>query len=153
LSGVINGWNATQAGTLTPAGQALVNAGLFSTSQLQQLGGVKPYVATPPKGEVGNGIFREVSMVLSWPIKIRENLSIEPSISAFNVFNLANFGRLDGHLNNQVTPFASGVTGTAGQVNGTTAGLPRESVRIGTGSGIFSQGAPRQVEFGLRLNF
>jgi hypothetical protein len=153
LSGVINTWNSTEAGTLTPAGQALVGAGLFTQSQLQQLGGVKPYVALPPPGEVGNGIFREVSMVLSWPIKIRESLSIEPSISAFNVFNLANFGRLDGSLNNQVTPFAPGSTGPAGNVNGTTTGLPRESIRTGTGSGIFSQGSPRQVEFGLRLNF
>jgi len=26
-------------------------------------------------------------------------------------------------------------------------------VRIGTGSGVFSLGAPRQVEWGIRLNF
>jgi hypothetical protein len=153
LSGLINTWNSTQAGSLTPAGQALVGAGLFTQSQLVQLGAVKPYVALPPPGEVGNGIFREVSMVLSWPIRIREGMTIEPSISAFNVFNLANFGRLNGLLNNQVTPFAPGTTGPAGNVNGTSTGLPRESVRTGTGSGIFSQGAPRQVEFGLRLYF
>ncbi len=153
LSSVINAWNGTQAGTLTPAGQALVAAGLFTTTQLQQLGGVKPFVAPPSPGAVGNGIFRQVSTVLAWPIKLTERFSLEPSIAAYNVFNLANFGRLDGHLNNQVTPFAPGSTGPAGNVNGTTAGLTRESVRTGTGSGVFSGGAARQVEFGLRLNF
>jgi hypothetical protein len=153
LSNVINNYNSTQAGTLTPAGQALVGAGLFTIAQLQQLGGVKPFVAPPPPGAVGNGIFREVSMVLSWPIKLTERFSLEPSIAAYNVFNFADFGRLDGHLNNQVTPFAPGTTGPAGNVNGTSAGLSRDSVRTGTGSGVFSAGAPRQLEFGLRLNF
>jgi hypothetical protein len=152
LTSSINNWNNTQAGTLTPAGQALVSNGLFTTAQLQQLGAVKPFVATPPPGEVGNGIFREVSTVLSWPIKIRERFSIEPSIAAYNAFGFANFGRLDGHLVN--APFLSQVPpGPEGNVNGTTAGTPRDSVRIGTGSGVFSSGAPRQVEFGLRVNF
>ena len=92
-------------------------------------------------------------MVLAWPIKLKERFSLEPSIAAYNVFNLVNFGRLDGHLNNQVTPFDPGITGPPGNVNGTTAGPSRDSVRIGTGSGVFSSGAPRQLEFGLRLNF
>ena len=153
LGKVIDAWNSTQAGTLTPAGQALVGAGLFTAAQLQQLGGVKPFVAPPPPGAVGNGIFRQVSMVLAWPIKLKERFSLEPSIAAYNVFNLVNFGRLDGHLNNQVTPFDPGITGPPGNVNGTTAGPSRDSVRIGTGSGVFSSGAPRQLEFGLRLNF
>ena len=153
LSKVINAWNTTQAGSLTPAGQALVGADLFTITQLQQLGGVKPFVALPPPGNVGNGIFRQVSMVLAWPIKLRERFSLEPSIAAYYVFNLVNFGRLDGHLNNQVTPFDPGITGPAGNVNGTAAGSSRDSVRTGTGSGVFSSGAPRQLEFGLRLNF
>ena len=153
LSNVINAWNGTQAGTLTPAGQALVGAGLFTIAQLQQLGGVKPFVALPPPGAVGNGIFRQVSMVLAWPIKLTERFSLEPSIAAYNVFNLVNFGRLNGNLNNQVTPFAPGTIGSAGNVNGTTAGSSRDSVRAGTGSGVFSSGAPRQLEFGIRLNF
>jgi hypothetical protein len=153
LTNSISNWNSTQAGTLTPAGQALIAANLgFTTTDLQALGAVKPYVAPPPPGEVGNGIFREVSTVLSWPIKIGERFSIEPSIAAFNAFGFANFGRLDGHLVN--APFLSQVPpGPQGNVNGTTAGTPRDSVRIGTGSGVFSAGAPRQVEFGLRVNF
>jgi hypothetical protein len=159
LAASIGNWNSTQAGTLTPAGQALVGAGYFTTAQLQTLGAVKPFVAPPPPGEIGNGIFREVSTVLAWPIKITERFSIEPSIAAYNVLGLSNFGRLNGSLNNSVTPFAPGTIGPNGNVNGTTntsdgnSPTNNNSVRIGTGSGVFSQGAPRQVEFGMKFNF
>jgi hypothetical protein len=153
LANLINSWNSTTAGTLTPAGLALVGAGLFTSQQLEALGAVKPYVIPPPPGAVGNGIFREVSTTLAWPIKLTERFSIEPSFSAFNVFNLANFGIENGFLTNSVTPFAPGSTAPAGNVNGTSSGSTRESLRIGTGSGVFSLGAPRQVEWGIRLNF
>jgi hypothetical protein len=154
LTNVINNWNGTQAGTLTPAGQAVVAAGLMTTGDLQALGGTKPYLALPPVGAVGNGIYREVDAVLAWPIKITERFSIEPSVSAFNVFNLANFNTLEfGFMPYSVTPFAAGTTGNAGSVNGTANGLTRNSLRTGTGSGVFDNGAPRQVEFGLKLNF
>jgi len=154
LTNLINNWNSTVAGTaLTPAGQALVGAGLFTTAQLQALQATKPFVAPPPSGAVGNGIFREVSTTLAWPIKLTERFNIEPSVSAFNVFNLANFGTELGFLPYSQTPFPAGVTGNAGSVNGTTSGASREALRTGTGSGVFSLGAPRQLEFGLRLNF
>jgi hypothetical protein len=154
LANLINGWNSTVAGSaLTPAGQSLVAAGLFTTGQLQQLQATKPFVAPPPSGAVGNGIFREVSTTLAWPIKLTERFNIEPSVSAFNVFNLANFGTELGFLPYSQTPFPVGSTGNAGSVNGTASGPTRESLRTGTGSGVFSLGAPRQMEFGLRLNF
>jgi hypothetical protein len=154
LANLINSWNSTVAGTaLTPAGQSLVAAGLFTSSQLQQLQATKPFVAPPPSGAVGNGIFREVSTTLAWPIKLTERFNIEPSVSAFNVFNLANFGSELGFFPYSQTPFPVGATGNAGSVNGTASGPTRESLRTGTGSGVFSLGAPRQLEFGLRLNF
>ena len=153
LVNLINGWNSTTAGTLTPAGQSLVATGLFTTAQLQELQATKPYLAPPPAGAVGNGIFREVSTTLAWPIKLTERFSLEPSFSAFNVFNLANFGTEFGGMPYSVTPIAPGSVGSAGSVNGTASGSTRESVRIGTGSGVFSLGAPRQVEWGIRLNF
>ncbi|MFZ0283640.1 MAG: carboxypeptidase regulatory-like domain-containing protein [Terriglobales bacterium] len=154
LANLINNWNSTVAGTaLTPAGQSLVAAGLFTTGQLQQLQATKPFLAPPPPGAVGNGIFREVSTTLAWPIKLTERFNIEPSVSAFNVFNLANFGTELGFIPYSQTPFPSGATGNAGSVTGTASGPTRESLRTGTGSGVFSLGAPRQVEFGLRLNF
>ena len=153
LTNVINSWNSTQAGTLTPAGQSLVGAGLFTVAQLQALQATKPYLAAPPPNAVDNGTFREVSTTLAWPIKLTERFSIEPSFSAFNVFNLANFGAEFGALPYSLTPYAPGSVGNAGSVNGTAQGSSRESLRVGTGSGVFSLGAPRQVEWGLRLNF
>jgi hypothetical protein len=157
VGAAISNWNTNQAGQATPAGQALIDAGLMSLADLQALGGVKPYIASPPPNQTGNTIYKEISTVLSWPIKVRENLSIEPSISAFNVFNFSNFNRLTGGLNN--AGFAGQAPpGSSGSVNGTTsthtaATGDLNSVRIGTGSGVFAVGGSRQVEFGLRINF
>jgi hypothetical protein len=53
LNRVISNFNARTADTLTPAGQAFVKAGLFTTSQRTQLGAVVPGVALAPAGEVG----------------------------------------------------------------------------------------------------
>jgi hypothetical protein len=148
----INNWNTTQANTPTPAGQALVAAGLFRVDQLQTLGGVKEQLATPPANEAGNTFYKEISTVLSWPIRLKERFVLEPSISAFNVFNMANFSRLGG--------IGQLLSGAPGSVNGTQNSHTApggvgdlNSVRIGTGSGVFAVGAPRQVEFGLRLTF
>jgi len=82
--------------------------------------------------------------VLAWPIKFRERFTIVPSIAFFNVFNFSNFGGLTGILN-----------GGAGSVNGTVAGNdPSHNVnRSGLGTGVFALGAPRQAEFGLRIDF
>jgi Carboxypeptidase regulatory-like domain len=153
----ISNWNTNQAGQPTPAGQALIDAGLFRLDQLQNLGGVKQTLATPPANEAGNSMYKEMSMVLSWPIRIKERFTIEPSISAFNVFNFANFGRLTGFL---TAPGGNGF-GAGGSVTGTlnshsgadtnTADL--NAIRTGTGSGVFAAGASRQVEFGLRISF
>jgi hypothetical protein len=156
LNNAINEWNNTAAGTLTPAGQALVANGLFTTAQLQSLQAVKPWVAPAPTGTEGSGFFKEVSTVFSWPIKLRESLVIEPSIGAFNVFNFHNFGIPTPLINDQSSgPFPAGTFGSAGSVTGTGSGSlnSRESLRTGTGSGVFSNGAPRQVEFGLKFNF
>jgi len=158
MTQAISKWNTNQAGTPTPAGQALIDSGLFRLDQLQALGGVKQLLAAPPPGQAGNSIYKEVSTVLSWPIRIKERFTLEPSISAFNVFNFANFGRLTGFLNtpDPNTGFGAGgsVTGTLSSHKGnnpTIADL--NSVRTGTGSGVFAVGASRQVEFGLRLTF
>jgi len=153
INNAIAVYNSTQAGTLTPAGQALVGAGLFTTAQLQALHAVKNYVASAPVGQVDNGLFREVSMVFSWPIKITERINIEPSFSAYNMFNLANFGRLSGLLDNQENPYGANAIGISGTASNTVVGPSRDQVRLGLGSGAFTSGAPRQVEWGLRVNF
>jgi len=44
------------------------------------------------------------------------------------------------------------LTGAAGQINGTTF-VGHNVNRVGVGTGVYSLGAPRQLEFGLRLTF
>ena len=135
--------NYGNGNTLTPAGQALVKAGLFTQSELVSLQAVIPTIQAPPANNAGNGYYKNVDTVLSWPFKLRERLTILPSISFFNVFNFVNYGYL------------SGLSGGDGSINGTVAGVNTgtNTIRIGRGTGVFAVGAPREAEFGLRLDF
>ncbi len=143
LDAYLQNFNNTVAGTITPAGQALVSAGLFRPDQLVSLGAVVQPIQVPTGSNAGNGYYKNVDTVLSWPFKIREGISILPSISFFNVFNFVNYGTLGGLL------------GGPGAINGTPAGVndATNTIRIGRGSGVFAVGAPREAEFGLRIDF
>jgi hypothetical protein len=152
LSQVISNFNSSfgNGTTLTPAGQALVNANLFTQAQLVALGAVIPTLATPPANNAGNTYYKDVDTVVSWPFKIRERFTISPSISFFNVFNFSNFSALGG-----LTAPLGQLNGGPGSPNGTISGNdPTHNVlRDGLGSGAFAAGAPRQAEFGLRIDF
>ena len=145
LNTAIQTYNANFGDQLTPAGQALVNAGLLSRSQLLQLDANSPAIATAPPGNVSLGWLRTLDLTLARPFRIGDRFVLEPSVSAFNVLNFANFdgpgNRLSGALN-----------GTPGSVNG-TASADRAANRIGPGSGVFSFAAPRQFQFGVKLTF
>ena len=99
----------------------------------------------PPPGNVSLAWMRTLDVTLARPFRMGDRFVLEPSVSAFNVLNFANFdgpgNRLSGVLN-----------GTLGSVNGTSA-TERITNRIGPGSGLFSLGAPRQIQFGVRLTF
>jgi hypothetical protein len=155
LNGFINSYNQASAGQLTPAGQALVTANLFTQDQLVSLGAVTPTIQPAPVGNVGMGWLKSVDLRFSWPITVKERLVIEPSFTAFNLFNFANFdnsvNQLSGIL--QANPGTSinavtGFTSNCGSVATCRAGD-----RIGPGSGVFSLGSPRELEFGLKLRF
>jgi len=73
-----------------------------------------------------------------------EDFTIEPTVAVFNLFNFANYDSFN-------APLSGELNGGAGSVNGTTQGL--RSNRIGLGTGVFSLGAPRQFEFGVRVTF
>jgi hypothetical protein len=150
LNKVISNFNSATAGTLTPAGQALVTAGLFSSRQLAQLGAVVPTIPLAPKGEVGLDNFIANDLRLSWRIHAPrfERVSLIPSIDIFNVVNKANFDPPNG-LN--TSTLRGSLSGTQGSLNGTT--YAERTNRYGLGSGAFSQGIPRAVQFGLRIDF
>lgn len=149
LAGFINQYNATVAGSATPAGQTLINNGLMTLAQLQALQGVLPTLADPPAGQVGMGWLKTFDLKFSYPRKIRESLYVEPSVAVFNAFNNSNFD-LPGNTMSGVLTLA-GDTATTGSVNSTTPAT--RNTRVLPGSGVFDLGAPRVIEFGLKLTF
>jgi hypothetical protein len=156
LNRLINNYNATNAGQPTPAGQALISAGLLTLPQLQALNGVQQQIATVPTTPIGNPAFRAFDATISYPIhlsRLREGLSLEPAVSMYNLANMSNFGRLSGILANTTT-----AGGTVGQTNSFLNGPNNQAVYDGSprtqrGSGTFAAGAPRTTEFQLKLNF
>jgi hypothetical protein len=81
----------------------------------------------------------------AWSFDIKEHISLQPSLGFYNIFNFANYDLPGTALNGLLT-------GIAGQVNGTTS-AGHNVDRVGVGTGVYSLGAPRQIEFGLRLSF
>lgn len=151
LNKLINNYNSTHAGQPTPAGQALINAGLLTLGQLQALGGVQQSLATAPTTPINNPAFRSFDATVSYPIhlsRIHEGMSLEPTVAMYNLANMSNFGRLSGIL-------AAG-TGP-GTVNSYLNGPNNQAIADGNrtqrGSGTFAQGSPRTTEFQLKLNF
>ncbi|WP_419805496.1 carboxypeptidase regulatory-like domain-containing protein [Terriglobus sp.] len=159
VAGYISNFNGTYAGRPTPAGQALINSNLFTLGQLQTLKGViQPIAQVPGGGASNNPAFRSVDINVSYPFrlsKLREGLSLEPSIAFYNVGNFSNFSNFSGVLQNTTTAGGAVNSGAAGQgyITGTNSFPVLASKRLLRGAGTFSQGAPRQAEFGLKLNF
>src|SRR5262249_54011334 len=153
-------YNSSVAGTATPAGQVLINSGLMTLAQLQSLGGVLPQIAAAPNGEVGLGWLKTFDLKFSYPRKIRESMTIEPSVSVFNAFNNSNFDLPSSTIGGIVNlasapcdPTAPAATNNCnGSVNSTTA-VQHNNNRVTPGSGVFDLGAPRVIEFGLKFTF
>jgi hypothetical protein len=145
INKAISNYNSNFAGQPTPAGQALITAGLFNLAQLQALGGVQQAIPLAPTNEANMGWLKDFDTSFSWVYKIKERYELEPKVTFFNVFNIANF---DGPAN----PLSGVLNGAVGSVNG-TAGRQPDSNRLGLGSGVFAAGAPRVVEFELKFNF
>ncbi len=140
LNALIGDFNSQFAGQITPAGQSLVGAGVFTESQLRQLGFVIQPIAPAPTGQVMNDSFITTDVRIAKNIQIGERVRILPLVEIFNLFNVSNFAVLSGELG-----------AGSGQINGTTAG--ERSNKLGLGSGSFSQGLARSVQFGLRVHF
>lgn len=161
INSVIMNYNNTTALHLTPAGQMLVQNGLFTSPQLgvgdalcynnpnslpvNSLCAIAPPVPLAPPGQVDLSWLRAFDAKISWTYHIHERLLLQPSVGFYNLFNFANFD-LPGNMMSGL------LTGAAGQINGTTR-VDHKVNRVGVGTGVYSLGAPRQLEFGIRFTF
>jgi hypothetical protein len=151
LGTAINNYNANIANTeVTPAGQAVINAGLMTLTQLQELGGVAQPIPSVVPGEVGPSWLKTVDTQVSWDKKIGERFTITPSVGFFNVFNFRNWDAAGNTLSGALSGQAGSINGTFG--NGINGNGNRTNA-IGTGTGVFSLGAGRAIEWGLRFQF
>jgi Carboxypeptidase regulatory-like domain len=156
LTKAISLYNSTFGGKLTAAGQALTNAGLFTGSQLVALGAFSPVVQGLPGHSAEATWLKTIDLRLSWPFRIGERVKLEPNASLFNVFNFANFGG----AGNQLSGVLNGAPGSSLN-NASSAGFCGNSTtfctsrldRVLAGSGTYANGAPRQMEFGVRITF
>ena len=168
MNNYISTYNSKFAGQLTPAGQALVSASLFTQAQLVALGAVTPTLAAAPTGQVGNAPVFTFDAHVSWQLRLNklfhalpEAVVLEPQVALFNVFNFQNWypagNQISGVLN-----------GAPGSVNGTTrhdqpgcnpTTAPQlctgrtSLVTPGSSSGVNWYAVPRQAEFGVKLTF
>jgi hypothetical protein len=141
-------YNNKYAGNLTPAGQALVTAGLFTQSQLQSLGAVAPAVALASGQQVGMGGLFFADLGLTYVLRIRERLTLQPSLTFYNVTNSQNYDEGSNVLSGILQTVGAVSSGSA---NSTTYG--QRTTHVTLGSGVYGQGGPRVIEFGLKLTF
>ncbi len=152
LNKLISQYNATQAGQLTPAGQALVAAGLFTQGQLSALRATQQPIA-PLQEAIGpqNSFYRSLDLNAAYPIRLRrfrEGMSLVPAIAFYNVGNFSNFTDYsNGTLANTTTGSSIGL------LNGPNGFDVHDQNRVQRGSGTSDIGGPRTTEFQLKLNF
>jgi hypothetical protein len=141
---------------LTPAGQVLANSGLFRTDQLHALGAYPQPIQALPGHSAEATWLKTMDLRLGRPFQVGERVEVEPNVAIFNVFNWANFGG----AGNQLSGVLNGAPGSslnnassAGYCGNSTSFCSSRLDRVLPGSGTYANGAPRQVEFGVRIRF
>ena len=135
-------YNNTVAGTLTPAGQALVKAGIFTPAQLVALGAVSPKIPLVPTTNPWpfENLFN-VDLGITRPTKLfGEKITVVPWLQIFNVFNNNSLG-----------------TGTYGGLGGTFGSLnypyqPSDIPVLNSGTRL-RQKSTRLMQIGVRVTF
>src|SRR5262249_47136270 len=100
LNRILQDFNQNYAGKLTPHGQALVNAGLFTEAQLKRLGAVIPRIPLVPETNpypfhnlLVTDLRLDRPVTLPW---LSDRLRISPFVDFFNLFNHAAAGLYSG---------------------------------------------------------
>jgi hypothetical protein len=149
LKNLVAKYNARYANTPTPAGQQLLNNGIFTPAQLQALGGVQQPIAAPPSSALANPMFRQMDASVSYPIKLPflgESTTLQPGVAVYNFANFSNYT-----LPSSFGTLTSG--GDANFVNGPNDFATINPDRTTRGAGTFAAGTPRSIEYQLKLTF
>ena len=153
LNQKISAFNTSRVGQLTPAGQALVTNSLMTSGDLAALGGTingGVPIQPAPAGAIGQGWLKTFDLGMTWGYKVKETVELRPGVTIFNIFNFSNFA-------GPSIPFSPILDGSVGSPNGTTSALLHSDagnfLRLGLGSGVNALGAPRAIEFQLKLIF
>jgi hypothetical protein len=147
LNQLIANFNNSVGTGLTPAAQALIDAGLFTRDQLVALGATingGSAISPAPSNQVGMDSFVNTDVRISKTFAFKERVRIEPMVEIFNLFNVSNF-------DSPGNPLTNVLDGTVGSINGTTPS--NRFNRYGLGSGSFAPGIPRALQFGIRVGF
>jgi hypothetical protein len=151
LTNAINNFDNTIAGKqITPAGQALINAGLMTNAQLVALGATPQTIAAPPVDQAGLAWMKAFDLQIAYHHSFfNERLTITPSVGITNLFNFANFDV-------PLSILSGGLSGAAGAINGQpndhTPSTGRQD-RVQPGTGVFGLGSPRAIEWGMKFDF
>jgi hypothetical protein len=158
LNLAISKYLTTTANQATPAGQQLINAGLFTLSELQAIGAVAPGALTSP-GATTSGIgtaptgalnfpwLKATDFRVSWRHTFLERITIEPNVGFYNIFNFNNYNLPPGVTSGWINEGSSSINSV---VAGTGSSIP---FRVGAGTGVFGLGAPRALEWGMKVSF
>lgn len=155
LQNVINTYNGKYAGTLTPAGAQLVNNGVMTSADMTAMGWVMPSLSSVAPGAINFSWLRSFDFAMAWPIPLLKEgrLKITPSVSMFNLFNFDN-AFLPGNLPlPNLFPGGPGGSLAPNAIGGVTRGSSFTPFRATFQSGTYALGAPRQFEFGLKVDF
>jgi len=151
--------SATSATPQTPAGNALISSGVFSLQELQLMGGTLEPLAVPTQHLAGLGWYKTFDLRLTWEHQLGERVTIAPSVSLFNMFNFANFDMpgytQSGFLSYGAGSVALGATTVQPQntVGGNASGASGRTNRSTLGPNMNASGAPRSVEWGVKVSF
>ena len=151
LNQVIEAFNKTYAGHLTPHGQALVAAGIFSEAQLKQLGAVIPGIPLVPLNNPNPWHnFFVTDLRLDRPIRlarVREGLEFVPFLDLYNLFNHAPSGLYG------IATSDTGLDGTFGCLNYDYSKADPGSQASDLNQARGRLGSTRKIQVGFRVNF
>src|SRR5262249_6725741 len=151
LNKIIQAFNQNNAGKLTPSGQALVAAGIFTEAQMRTLKAVVPTIPLVPTNNPNpfpsNAVNFDIRV--SRPINLEnayivKNLRIEPYFDVFNLFNRRGIGAY------------SGLGAGFGALNfdySTINSLTKQPFLNDLRDSRAFRFGPRTIQFGFRFNF